>query len=70
MNETYEQMMKDSDMIFTAVSTGDFNNFEEAQKIVVMGYVMDISFSRSGISHALKRLEKFYKEREKSNGNI
>jgi len=59
-NETYEQQMKDSDMIFTAVTSGDFSNYKEAERVVVMGYVMDMSFSRAGISHALKRLEKHY----------
>ena len=60
MNETYEQQMKDSDTIFTAVSTGAFDDFEEAKQVVVMLYIPDMSFSRSGISHALKRLEGFY----------
>lgn len=58
--ETYEKQMEDSDIIFTAVSTSDVKDFKEANRIVVMGYVMDMSFSRAGISHALKRLEKFY----------
>ena len=60
--ETYEQQMKDSDTIFTAISTSNIDNFEEANKAIVMGYVMDLSFSRSGISHALKRLEKYYED--------
>ena len=47
-------------MIFTAISTGDFNNFKMAERAVVMLYVTDMSISRAGISHALKRLEKFY----------
>lgn len=60
MNETIEQQMKDSDIIFTAISTGDFDDFKQAQQAVVMLYVTDMSYSRSGISHALKRLEKHY----------
>lgn len=60
MNETYEQQMKDSDTVFTAISTGDFDDFKQAEQAVVMFYVMDMSISRSGISHALKRLEKHY----------
>jgi hypothetical protein len=60
MIETYEQQMKDSDMIFTQVTTGNFNDFNEANQVVVMFYVMDMTISRSGISHALKRLEKHY----------
>jgi len=62
MSETYEQQMKDSDMVFTAISTGAFDNMTEANRAVVMFYVTDKSVSRAGISHALKRLEKFYGE--------
>ena len=62
MRETYDQQMKDSDMIFTAISTGDFDNFEQANQAVVTFYAMDMSVSRAGISHALKRLERFYAE--------
>ena len=60
MNETLEQQQKDSNTIFTAISTAKFSNFEQAEAAVVMLYVTDMSFSRSGISHALKRLEKYY----------
>ena len=60
MNETIEQQTKDSDIIFTAISTGDFDNYKDAERAIVMLYVMDKSFSRSGISHALKRLERHY----------
>lgn len=60
MKETYEQQMKDSDIIFTAISTGNFDNFKHAEQAVVAFYVTDMSFSRSGISHALKRLERHY----------
>lgn len=58
--ETLDQQMKDSDMIFTAISSGDFDDFKMAERAVVMLYGMDMSFSRSGISHALKRLEQHY----------
>ena len=61
MNETIEQQTKDSDIIFTAISTGGFDDFKQAQQAVTMMYVTDMSFSRSGISHALKRLEEHYK---------
>ena len=60
MEETYEQQMKDSDIIFTAVTSGDFKDFQEAGAVVAAFYIMDMSVSRSGISHALKRLEKHY----------
>ncbi len=62
MDETCEQQMKDSDRIFTAVSTGDFDNYKQAEQVVVELYILDLSISRSGISHALKRLERFYAE--------
>ncbi len=62
MSETY--MKRDSDMIFTAISTGNFDNFAQAQQAVVMFYVPDMTISRAGISHALGRLERFYKRGE------
>lgn len=49
----------DSNLIFTAVSTSAAD-ITEAKKLVVFGYVPDMSFSRAGISHALKRLEEHY----------
>jgi len=64
--ETYAQQMKDSDTIFTAISTGDFENFSQAEQAVVMLYVTDAAFSRAGISHALKRLERFYAQRSRA----
>lgn len=65
--ETYENQMKDSEIIFTAVSTSGARDFKEAERMVVMAYVMDLDFSRAGISHALKRLEKFYIEIKENN---
>lgn len=61
--ETYENQMKDSDIVFTAISTSGARDFKEAERMVVMAYVMDTDFSRAGVSHALKRLEKFYNEK-------
>ena len=60
MNETLEQQIRDSKMIFKAISTGNFDNFKQAQQVVAMFYITDMSISRSGISYALKRLERFY----------
>ncbi|REK56655.1 MAG: hypothetical protein DWQ49_09805 [Bacteroidetes bacterium] len=62
MNETYEQQMKDSDMIFTQITSGDFDNWNDVNRAVVMLYVPDMTISRAGISHALKRLEQYYKQ--------
>lgn len=61
--ETYEQQMKDSDMIFTQITNGDFHDMKEVNDAVVMLYVMDMSISRAGISHALGRLERHYAEK-------
>ena len=55
-----EKQFKDSDIIFTAISTSGARDYQEAERIVIMEYVTDMSFSRAGISHALKRLEKHY----------
>lgn len=63
MKETYEQQKRDSEMIFTQVSTGAFDDFGMAQEAVLMIYVPDMSISRSGIAHALTRLEEFYRSR-------
>ena len=60
--ESPEKQQSDSDIIFTAISTGAFENFKEAEQAVVMLYVTDQTFSRAGISHALKRLERHYKK--------
>jgi hypothetical protein len=64
MSETYEQQLKDSDMIFKQITTGDFDNFEQVKKLICMLYIPDMSISRSGISNALKRLEEYYKEKQ------
>lgn len=59
----YEQELAEqnkwSDIIFTAITTGDYNSFEEAMSVVML-YITDMSVSRAGISHALKRLEDYY----------
>lgn len=60
-----DEMISDSDMIFTQVSTGDFDDYKMAERLIVMLYVPDMTISRAGISHAMKRLERFYAERNK-----
>ena len=62
-NKTYEKQMRDSDTIFTAISTSGALDYKDAERMVVAGYVTDMSFSRAGISHALKRLEKFWQDK-------
>lgn len=54
---------RDPDVVFTAVSTGDFDDYKMVEQAVVVLYVPDMSVSRSGISHAPKRLERFYANR-------
>jgi len=49
-----------SDEIFDWIS--NFAPSFPRAKDVIMIYVMDLSYSRAGISHALKRLERYYKE--------
>jgi hypothetical protein len=56
--------MKDSDMIFTQITEANFNNLKEAKRTIVYLYVPDMTISRAGISHALNRLEKYFKEKE------
>ena len=68
MDENYEQQMSDSDMIFKQISTGDFENFEDAEKALVL-YVFDMTISRSGISHALGRLKRYYESKLKGESN-
>jgi len=60
VKESQAKWLNDSDIIFTAISTSAFESFKEAETAIVMLYVPDITFSRAGISHALKRLEDFY----------
>lgn len=59
------KMRDDSDIIFTATSTGSFENYKQAKEAIVLLYVPDMRFSRAGISHALKRLEKHFNDIEK-----
>lgn len=54
-----ESWKKDSENIFKAISSS-FENFKEAEHAVVVSYVPDPSFSRAGISDALKRLQEYY----------
>jgi hypothetical protein len=61
MQENYEQQMKDSEMIYKQVSSANYDNFDEVNRLIVMLYVPDMSISRAGISHALKRLEEDFK---------
>jgi len=63
--ENTEQMLADSDRVFNAISTGSYDNYKQAEQAVVMFYVMDMSFSRSGISHALSRLKRHFDEKAK-----
>ena len=57
--ETPEAQQRDSDTIFLQI-TSAFDSIEDAKAAIVLFYVPDPSFSRAGICHALKRLEKYY----------
>jgi hypothetical protein len=65
--ETLENQTKDSEMIFTQVTSGSFENYKQAERLVVMLYVPDMTISRAGISHALGRLERHYAKSNASN---
>ena len=62
VQENVNQQMKDSDMIFTQISTSAIDNFADAQRLIVTTYVPDMTISRAGISHVLKRLENHYNQ--------
>lgn len=55
-------MQKTSDAIFKTISSSGFKNFREAEQAILHLYVPDMDFDRGGICHALKRLERHYKE--------
>lgn len=65
MSTSDNNWQADSDMIFTQVSTGAFDNYAQAEDLIVMLYVPDLTISRAGISHAMTRLKRFYAERNK-----
>jgi len=60
--ETIEQQTLDSEMIFQQITSGDFTSYSEAEQAVMKIYVIDVTISRAGISHALKRLEKYFRK--------
>jgi hypothetical protein len=55
--------LADSDQVFEAITTSGFETIEEAKQCLVVMYMPDLSFSRAGISHALKRLEAHYRDK-------
>ena len=65
-----DDWQRDSDMIFTQITTADFDDFAMANHAVCTIYVPDMTISRAGISHALKRLEQHYsQQQEPTNGD-
>ena len=64
MRETHEQQMKDSDMIYTQITTAFYDNFKEAERAIVVLYIRDMTISRAGISHALGRVERYFKQQQ------
>ncbi len=57
MNETIEQQMKDSEMICAQIFGAEYDTFADAQRTIVTIYVPDMTISRAGISHALKKIK-------------
>lgn len=62
MSDSWE---KDSDTVFNVVSEAA-RTIDEAKQMVAVFYLPDMEFSRAGISHALKRLERHYQQQEKA----
>lgn len=56
----------DSDMIFTQISTGNFDDYAMAERAICLLYVPDLTITRAGIAHAAKRLEKFYEDQRQA----
>lgn len=65
--ETLENQMKDSEMIVNQITSGNFQTYEEAEQLIVMLYVPDMTISRAGISHAMGQLKKHYAKTNDSN---
>jgi hypothetical protein len=64
-----DDWQRDSDMIFTQITTGDFDDFAIAQRAVCVIYAPDMTISRGGIAHALKRLERHYAQENRIHDN-
>lgn len=60
--ETYEKQEEDSDTIFNAIAGGNYKTLEQAKQVLTVMYIPDLTFSRAGVSRALKRLEQHYGE--------
>lgn len=60
VNLNRDQWQGDSDMIFNQITHGDFPTLALAHQAVLMLYMPDPTISRSGIAHALGRLERHY----------
>ena len=63
MQEPYDQQMKDSDNIFSVLTTSAFKTEKEALQALVIMYIPDLTYSRSGISHAEKRIKQHFKDK-------
>jgi len=59
MSEEWEQ---DSDRVFKALS--GMGSYKDCEQAVTMLYIPDLSFSRAGLCHALKRLEKHFETQD------
>lgn len=55
-------MKTQTEQIFNVISTSA-ENLEEAKDMLML-YILDISFSRDSISHALKLLEEYYSKED------
>jgi hypothetical protein len=60
MQEDFRQQLKDSDLVYNLIIGGKFETIMDAKSAVVSLFIPDPSISRSGIAHAVGRLEKYY----------
>ena len=70
MNNHMKELKKqydDSNIIYKQITSGKFDNYNEAEKAVTTLYIMDLTVSRAGISHALSRLKRHYERMRNEN---
>jgi len=53
-----------ADHIFKLVSTSGAESFKEAEQMIIMFYIPDMSYSRGGICLAIKRLRRFWEDKK------
>ena len=63
--QEFDKQNRDAEIIFKAITTSEgFDTYEQVEEAVMLMYFPDLSFSRAGISLALRRLERVYKSNQ------